>query len=530
MLWASSQVLSNRGRFQVDIDQGCAPFTVNVTNLVGGGVNPGYSYEGETTTVPDTEHTYIAPGNYQIVQVINDFGGTETTDTLAITVYEPRLPEVDFAYCDERTVELFVTDEFYDSYEVVTDNQTIQVPSAPASVTLDLNPSVANVVQIEGFIANARQNCGVRMLSITPRQAIFGLQLNSFDVEYLCDDEIAIDLFVDAAPNTVYRVTYQNGSTSEIAYEGLIDTTAIRLPNLPLAAPQADVCLQIDALAPCTQTVIPGTRSCQTLPADFTAISEAYVSYSGEDIAVNFTNNNNGVLSIEKITEDIVVNSWDSLSASFIDRSISPIRQYDYFMSFVPSCGADTQVLQLRTPYIEKEYLSPNAFEVSWDEGMYQLPGQGVPELLIYSADDSTDAQVIRNPENPQIINLSQENGRFQVIQLRELISEQNIAILSNPLPIEYEYVVYVPKAFTPNDDGLNDRLEVFGLPAGEFEMLIYNKWGEVIHRATEPDDWWDGYTTKQLAPSGVYTYYIEFKNQAGTTISQRGSFILLKN
>lgn len=530
VLWSSSQVLSSRGRFQVDIDQGCAPFTVTVTNLVGGGVSPGYSYEGETTTVTDTVHTYIQPGDYEIVQVINDFGGNQTTDTLAITVHEPRLPDVDFAFCDESTVELFITDEYYDSYEIVTANQTLSVASAPSAVTLDLTAATENLVQIEGFLDNALQNCGVRMLTIRPRTASFSLEFNSFAIEYLCDNEIAIDLNVEPAANTLYRISYQNGAFNQIAYEGLLDTTSLRLPSLELPFPQEEVCLQIDALAPCTQTTVPGVRECQTLPADFTAISDAYVTYQGKDIAVNFDNNNNGVLNVEKITEQIVVDRWDSITAPFIDPSISPIREYDYFMSFVPSCGADTQNLQLRTPYIRKEQLSPNAFEISWSEGMYQLPGTAVPELLIYNADDTADVQVIRNPENPQQINLSEERSRYQIIQLRELLSERGLAILSNPLPVEYEYVVYVPKAFTPNDDGLNDRLEVFGLPDGEFEMLIYNKWGEVIHRVTEPDEWWDGYTPKQLAPSGVYTYYIEFKNQAGTTISQRGSFILLKN
>jgi len=70
---------------------------------------------------------------------------------------------------------------------------------------------------------------------------------------------------------------------------------------------------------------------------------------------------------------------------------------------------------------------------------------------------------------------------------------------------------IYVPSAFTPNGDGLNDGFGVAGqfVTLSSFQMIIYNRWGEEVFFTDNPLDKWDGRYKGYYAPEGVYTYII---------------------
>ena len=70
---------------------------------------------------------------------------------------------------------------------------------------------------------------------------------------------------------------------------------------------------------------------------------------------------------------------------------------------------------------------------------------------------------------------------------------------------------IYVPSAFTPNNDGLNDKFGVGGQfdALVSFQMFIYNRWGELLFTANSPYEKWDGTYQGQDVPQEVYTYVV---------------------
>ncbi len=68
-----------------------------------------------------------------------------------------------------------------------------------------------------------------------------------------------------------------------------------------------------------------------------------------------------------------------------------------------------------------------------------------------------------------------------------------------------------VPQAFTPNDDGSNDKLEVFRAYVGEFKMLVYNRWGEVIFATESFENFWDGTYKGVKVPPGTYIWKVVY-------------------
>lgn len=69
---------------------------------------------------------------------------------------------------------------------------------------------------------------------------------------------------------------------------------------------------------------------------------------------------------------------------------------------------------------------------------------------------------------------------------------------------------IYVPNAFTPNDDQNNDTLLVKGHYFEQFSFIIYNRWGEKIFESTDAKVGWDGYYKGMKADPGVFVYYLE--------------------
>ena len=68
----------------------------------------------------------------------------------------------------------------------------------------------------------------------------------------------------------------------------------------------------------------------------------------------------------------------------------------------------------------------------------------------------------------------------------------------------------YVPSAFTPNQDGLNDLFRVFG-NAATYQIKIFNRWGQVVYTSNDIQHGWDGKYKGKPAYADVYSYLINY-------------------
>ena len=72
---------------------------------------------------------------------------------------------------------------------------------------------------------------------------------------------------------------------------------------------------------------------------------------------------------------------------------------------------------------------------------------------------------------------------------------------------------IYVPNAFSPNNDGLND---VWNIPAlniySNYQMLVFNRWGNVVYSSKDISHPWDGTYKGKPQPAGIYPYIIDVK------------------
>lgn len=98
-------------------------------------------------------------------------------------------------------------------------------------------------------------------------------------------------------------------------------------------------------------------------------------------------------------------------------------------------------------------------------------------------------------------------------------------------IKIEPEFTIYVPNAFTPDDDNLNDFFTAFGVNIIEFEMYIFDRWGEQIFYTNDIKKGWNG-TAKggsEIAKQDIYVWKIKAKDVFNKTHSLIGHVTLLK-
>lgn len=70
---------------------------------------------------------------------------------------------------------------------------------------------------------------------------------------------------------------------------------------------------------------------------------------------------------------------------------------------------------------------------------------------------------------------------------------------------------VLVPNAFSPNNDGINDCFEPTPYYVTINKLIIYNRWGELIHEQTSPNFCWDGRYLNRDAEQGMYVYVVHY-------------------
>lgn len=120
------------------------------------------------------------------------------------------------------------------------------------------------------------------------------------------------------------------------------------------------------------------------------------------------------------------------------------------------------------------------------------------------------------NAENPDYTFLS-EPGTYEVC-LSATSNEGCATDSCANVVINDELLLYVPNSFTPNGDGVNDIFLpiVNGEDPLKYDLLIFNRWGELIFEDQHSSQGWDGYHKGVLAQDGVYVWKINCKEVSG--------------
>lgn len=89
--------------------------------------------------------------------------------------------------------------------------------------------------------------------------------------------------------------------------------------------------------------------------------------------------------------------------------------------------------------------------------------------------------------------------------------------------------LVFIPNAFSPNGDGRNDQLVPLGATLSNYDMRVYNQWGQLIFRSADYTKGWDGTWKGVDQPVGVYVYFLKGTSGDANKIDIKGTITLVR-
>ncbi|HTN17078.1 MAG TPA: T9SS type B sorting domain-containing protein, partial [Chitinophagaceae bacterium] len=92
------------------------------------------------------------------------------------------------------------------------------------------------------------------------------------------------------------------------------------------------------------------------------------------------------------------------------------------------------------------------------------------------------------------------------------------------------EHCVLFPNAFTPNNDGRNDYFKpILSCPIRVYELIVANRWGNVLFSSTDPNTGWNGMVNGRLLDPGVYYYFLKAAFDSQNTRVLKGDVTLIR-
>lgn len=140
----------------------------------------------------------------------------------------------------------------------------------------------------------------------------------------------------------------------------------------------------------------------------------------------------------------------------------------------------------------------------------------------VWSDGEKTDSSSIFPIHRPGTYSLTLLNG--ENCSLRHIIDIED----------KCSYNLFIPSAFSPNGDGMNDFFGPKSFETYDYDFQIFNRWGKQVFQGKKVTELWDGTWQNEKAPAGIYVYYlkyavIDWTTQRLTTQIKSGTVSLIR-
>lgn len=232
---------------------------------------------------------------------------------------------------------------------------------------------------------------------------------------------------------------------------------------------------------------------------------------------------------------------FDIAQTSFIDQDVLVDEiSYCYRIKVLDDCGRvspysnEACSMVLRGESIDEKGTTPRyRMDLNWDN--YLDWPLGVASYELERAVDTGLLSPIVQLNSPSLsytdgqLNYDWGGYWYRVVAF-ENPSKYNAKSTSNDIYLIQPPAVYVPNAVTANGDNLNDKFGWADVFVKEFEMKLFNRWGEKVFETTNKNDKWDGtYKTNEAMYSNVYFWIVTFTGWDGLRYTEKGTVTILK-
>lgn len=609
-----AQNTSRIGRFSANKVIGCAPLTINITELDDfGNISRQYQYEQGLAVTNTPAHTFNTPGVYDIVQIVQN--EIPRTDTLTIIVNSPDIPQVTVANCRNFSASVKAPEAAYDYYRVYyTATDSTDVVAGAYATPYDFGVAGSFQVRVKGFYDGGNDSCGEATVTINTLLELTDPTLNSiqtFDdnsmllsasfstgISYILEmsadngvsyseipltfqgTQLLVDQLTPQVNNYCFRLAaydpcndefyYSNTlchaslSVSFEQYRNLLNWNTPGLGSSSYEIIRNDISYQQSSSVQSTQyadsTLVCNTDYCYQLRVNYpggfalsqvvcgtsfevqnlSPVTGMYATYQNDGLFLRWSGGErpaSPVFQVAYSSNGQNFSEGNTFSSDVDEQLLSDSRflqnSYLYSIQYADECGnISPPGAVVRPVFLEAAQIESNLWELSWNQ--YEPLTDGVRQYFaeLWDADMALLATFeVWDPTFYELRLTSElSNAAWVTVRAEGFGADSGFESTSNRRPLAFQSDLYVPSAFTPNGDGLNEELGVIGPEVSGFSFRIFNRWGELVFSTTEQPRGWNGVYRGTRAPQGTYIYFIEATDTEGRQIKKSGNFVLLTN
>ena len=367
----------------------------------------------------------------------------------------------------------------------------------------------------------------------------------------LCEGEV-VNLGATVSSDVI-EYEWQDGSTGTEYLVSMPGTYILEVSNFCNATASDTVIIDyVDFIDP--PNLGPDTVLCpgETLLLDaFVADGITYSWQDGSEMETFIVDGEGGVFTVEVTGEcnDVV----QSVTVEYEEEPIWPQLTADTVI-----CPGDSIVLDLTTAGVtdytwqdgttSPEYIivDPGTYSITmdWACGKFETSITmrfAEPETILDLGRDTficPGTILDLNAFSPSAIDYLWQDGStesfFEVEEpgMYEVLVSNGCVDWSDSIQVNWESccAVYVPNAFSPNDDGINDLFKpFFECALTDYELLIFDRWGGLVYRGTDPEAGWDGRKNGERLGTGVFTWMMSYQELGQPAALEAGDVFLLR-
>lgn len=227
--------------------------------------------------------------------------------------------------------------------------------------------------------------------------------------------------------------------------------------------------------------------------------------------------------------QEIVTTSGNSFN--YIEQGINTdLNAFEYRIKAVNMCGT-TVYSEPHTNILLEGYEDEN-FDINVTFSEYFGWDNGVSNYTIYESINNGPFVPLTSGvvpgQNTIIVNNPDQYKKCYRIYANEFMGEKTNS-WSNEICFFFSPELYVPNAFTPNSDNLNDGFGVVGIAIKDYNIKIFNRWGEQLWESNSLEEKWIPIYRDLDVPMGTFVYVITYSNFDNEVFTKTGTINLIR-
>jgi len=484
----------------------CAPFTLNIQNNSVTQTNTSCSWDfgnGETSTATNPSVTFTEQGTFEVTLVVIDSNSCNRTDTLVKTIsvaLDTNYQLPDIIKCVGQSAILGPDPANYPN-----------LGNAAISWIPSVNLNNPNILNPEATVVNSTEYLCIIDYGGCQERIIQGLVIDRYPID-VSEDTIVCSTFdpffiSGSAPEDT--ATYEWSTNSDFV-NIIARTSQLEITDLPdplnyfyFRATKNNGCTMIDTVVITVSDfdieLTPDTAFCKNRVSSIAASSQnplnTFTYYWSDSM---FTTDSNAVIAeTNQSSIEVLLDRADTFYLVAISNVVN-------------GCQAQDSTI-VRVSALDFNDVFAYADQDTFYRGeLVQLHGE--PSTGNISFFWSPDKYISDIRDADPTVRPKEESSYIWVVTDNEV---EECSFRDTVTISPYEIVcdtpeIYIPSAFSPNGDGVNDELFVYGRNIVSIELIIHDRWGKEVFRSNDQAIGWDGTFKGVPAEKDVYVYQLE--------------------